>query len=292
MKFWSIRKRAFFITLATSAMLLALMDSCIQFRMSRGEIQEHLSKHRRTGTLEDYAWRKNKYIHYLHVGDTAKPLVIFVHGSPGSLSAFIDFMTDSILLSKAQLVSVDRPGFGDSNFGYAEKSLAEQAKALRPVIEKYKNRKPVFLVGHSMGGPVIVRMAMDYPELIDGLVIVAGSVDPELEPNETWFRAPLATPLLSWMVPRSMRASNYEIYHLKPELQDMLPLWPQVKCRVKIIQGTSDNLVPPGNAIFAKKMLSQAKSVDLTMREGMNHFVPWEHPELIRTAILELLDGN
>jgi pimeloyl-ACP methyl ester carboxylesterase len=137
---------------------------------------------------------------------------------------------------------------------------------------------------------VIARMAMDYPSLVDGLVLVAGSIDPELEPNETWFRAPLATPFLSWIMPRSFRASNFEIYKLKPELQEMLPLWKNIVCPVMVIQGKKDDLVSPANADFAKKMLVNASYVDYIIKDDMSHFVPWQHPELIREAVLELFD--
>ncbi|MBS1507800.1 MAG: alpha/beta hydrolase [Bacteroidetes bacterium] len=260
--------------------------------MSKSEIDTFFAKKEYKGNLHEYSIGKNRVINYLHVGDERLPLVIFVHGSPGSLSAFIDFMADTALLKRAQLISVDRPGFGDSNFGYSEKSLKNQAAYLKPILEKYKNNKPVILVGHSLGGPVIARMAMDYQSLVDGLVIVAGSIDPDLEPNETWFRAPLATPFLSWMMPRSLRASNFEIYKLKPELQEMVPLWKNITCPVKVIQGNKDDLVAPANADFAKKMLVNAASVDFILKDNMNHFVPWQHPELIRQAVLELLSSK
>ncbi|GHN03288.1 hypothetical protein WSM22_47770 [Cytophagales bacterium WSM2-2] len=257
--------------------------------MSQSEIQQYLAKKNLKGTLHEYKTGKGRVINYLHVGDENLPVVIFVHGSPGSLSAFIHFTGDTTLLKRAQLISVDRAGFGASNFGYAEKSLAKQAEYLKPILEKYKGSRPIILVGHSLGGPVIARMAMDYPELIDGLVIVAGSIDPDLEPNETWFRAPLAMPFLSWILPRSFKASNFEIYKLKPELQDMLPLWNKITCPVVVIQGKKDNLVPPGNADFAKKMLVSAASIDFILKDDMNHFVPWQHPELIHEGILHLL---
>ncbi len=266
-----------------------MMESCSQFRMSKSEIDKFFFNKKWKGTLHEYKVPHGRIINYLHAGDENLPLVVFVHGSPGSLSAFIHFMDDSILLKHAQMISVDRAGFGSSNFGYAEKSLQKQAEYLKPILEKYKNNKPVILVGHSLGGPVIARMAMDYQELIDGLVIVAGSIDPELEPNETWFRAPLATPFLNWILPRSFRASNFEIYKLKPELQEMLPLWKKITCPVVVIQGSTDNLVSPKNADFAKKMLVNS-SVDFVIKEDMSHFVPWQHPELIREAILKLLD--
>jgi pimeloyl-ACP methyl ester carboxylesterase len=193
------------------------------------------------------------------------------------------------LLQHAQLISVDRPGFGSSNFGNAEKKLKRQVDLIKPILDENKFNRPIILVGHSLGGPFIARMAMDYPDLVDGLIIVAGSIDPALEPNETWFRAPLSTPFLKWILPRSFRASNDEIYHLKPDLQEMIPLWQNIKCPVIVIQGSKDSLVDPGNAAFAKKMLINSTSVDILFKEGMNHFVPWTNPELIQEAVLKMI---
>ena len=262
----------------------------MQFRMSRSEIDNYFANKEKKGTFHSYYVGK-RVITYVKAGDENLPLVIFVHGSPGSLSAFIDFLADTTLLKKTQLITVDRPGFGASNFGYAEPSLQKQASYLKPILEAHKANRPIILVGHSLGGPLIARMAMDYPELVDGLVIVAGSIDPELEPNETWFRAPLATPFLKWILPRSMRASNDEIYKLKPELQEMIPLWKNITTPTIVVQGKKDDLVPPGNADFAKKMMVNAP-LKIVLVDDMDHFVPWSHPELIRNAILELLSNN
>ena len=275
------------ISFCVFALLLVLMDSCLQFRMSKREVRKFFADKKYKGTLHTYVAHEQK-INYLQVGETHLPLIVFFHGSPGSLSAFIEFMADTVLLNRAQLISVDRPGFGQSNFGYASKSVQQQAAAMAPILAQRKQNRPIILVGHSLGGPVIARMAMDYPDLVDGLVIVAGSIDPDLEPNE-WFRAPLATPFIKWMLPRSIRASNDEIYHLKPELQAMLPLWKNVRAKTIFIQGKKDVLVDPGNAAFAKKMMTQA-DVTLVEVEGMNHFVPWTNPELIRSALVQMLN--
>lgn len=276
------------IILLLSLAVIATVDSCVQFRMSKSEIKQFFSDKKWKGTLHEYKVGHGRVINYLHVGDESLPLVVFVHGSPGSLSAFIHFTNDSVLLKYAQIISVDRAGFGESNFGQGEKSLKNQAQYLKPILEKYKNNRPIILVGHSLGGPVIARMAMDYQELIGGLVIVAGSIDPDLEPNE-WFRAPLATPLFKWIIPRSIRASNYEIYMLKPQLQEMIPLWNKITCPTVFIQGGKDELVSPKNVDFAKKMLVNTSSLEFIIKDDMNHFVPWQHPELIRQGILRLL---
>jgi pimeloyl-ACP methyl ester carboxylesterase len=261
--------------------------SCMTFRMSAREVDEY-SKQRNVEIKQQAYAIDNHDIHYVSAGDSTQALVVFIHGSPGSLSAFIHFLADTSLQRRGLLISTDRPGFGYSNFGHGVASLHEQAMILKPLLERYKKNRPIILIGHSLGGPLIARMAMDYPELVDGLIIVAGSIDPELEPNEVWFRAPLATPFLSWLLPRSMRASNEEIYHLKPELEKMIPLWREIRCPVIVIQGKKDSLVPAENAEFARKHLVNAP-VEFVFREDMDHFVPWSNPELIHDAIVRML---
>jgi pimeloyl-ACP methyl ester carboxylesterase len=277
-----------FIMLTLLVMVVVLLHSCApSFRMSPDEVDAYFKKNNIKGTQNSYKTGFRE-IHYVKAGNESGPLALFIHGSPGSLDAFIHFLADTTLTRQALVISTDRPGFGYSNFGNAEPSLEKQGLALKPILEKYKNNRPIILIGHSLGGPLIVKMAIDYPDLVDGLVIVAGSVDPDLEPNEAWFRAPLATPFLSWILPRSFRASNEEIYQLKPELQKMLPYWKNVTCPVIIIQGKKDSLVPAGNAEFAKKMLVNAK-VNIYSVQDMDHFVPWSNPELIHDAVLKII---
>lgn len=239
-----------------------------------------------TPIVDHYEIGKQR-IQYTHIGDTSLPLVILVHGSPGSSSAYMSYMQDSQLLAKAQLVAVDRPGFGYSNLGKTQRSLEMQAKAFLPILKKYNTSKTI-LVGHSFGGPVISRMAMDFPDLIDGLVIVAGSIDPDLEPNE-WWRKPLNWRILRWLLPKALRVCNQEILPLEGELRKMLPLWEKITIPVTVIQGEKDNLVPKGNAEFAKKMLVNSEQVKLEMIPDGNHFILWSLRDKVVKEIIELL---
>jgi pimeloyl-ACP methyl ester carboxylesterase len=282
------RRVKLIVAFALFAFSMALLHACApSFRMSPKEVDAFFSGKKIAGSQHVFQVG-GREIHYAQAGDTSHPLVLFVHGSPGSLSAFLHFLGDSLLLQHGLLITTDRPGFGYSNFGLAEPSLYKQAEALKPILQKFQQNRPIILIGHSLGGPLIAKMAIDFPELVDGLIIVAGSIDPELEPNETWFRAPLATPFLSWILPRSFRASNEEIYHLKPELEKMLPEWKNITCPVIVIHGTKDELVPYENVNFAKKMLVNAP-VEFVTKDGMNHFVPWSDPGLIQHAILKML---
>lgn len=225
-------------------------------------------------------------IHYTFAGkDSSKPLAFFVHGSPGSSSNFLDFAKDSALLEMYQVVLIDRPGFGYSDFGKSEPSIEEQALILNEVIAQIPASK-IVLIGHSLGGPIIARMAMDTAKKIHGLFIVAGSVDPELEPKEPW-RKPLNSKWLRWMMPRSFRVSNQEILPAKEELQRIEPLWPNITSHLVIIQGEKDKLVPPGNADYAEKHAVNAASIKKIMLEKDNHFIPFSKPELIVEELLQ-----
>ena len=283
-------RRAGIITLPI-LVIIAFLHSCLPtFRISEEDVASYFSFRNVKATQHEYSVGGRTF-HYVKSGNADEPLVLFVHGSPGSLRDFLHFLADSSLLDKALLITCDRPGFGYSNFGLAEPSLQKQSAMLKPILDQYGGDRQVILVGHSLGAPLIARMALDYPEIIDGMVMVAGSIDPDLEPRETWFRAPLATPFLSWVLPRAFRASNEEIYQLKPQLQAMIPEWKNITCPVIVIQGKQDRYVPYENLEFARKMLINA-STDYVVIDNMDHFVPWSHPELIRQAILKLLDND
>jgi len=276
------------IWLGFMSVLFGFLPSCLSFKMSEKEVKEEFNQQSTTlvqrqlehlGTTINYAVRLPE--------PESLPLVMFIHGSPGSWSAFKDFLKDSALIGKAKLISIDRPGFGDSGYGKGMKSLQTQCAIIAEVLKKEASERPVYLVGHSLGGPIVARMAMDYPELIIGIIMVAPSIAPELEPNE-WFRPLLARSVVRWIIPGSLRASNEEIWELKAELELMHPLWENIRIPVTVIQGEKDDLVAPGNAAFAQKMLINSPP-KVVLKPELNHFIPWTAPELIKGAILDQL---
>jgi pimeloyl-ACP methyl ester carboxylesterase len=274
-------------TVLSCLTLLILCSSCLTMRMNERQVRAYFKKHEVIGSRHKYRV-DYRTMHYVKSGNDSLPLVLFIHGSPGSFKAFIHFLVDSSLVQHAMLIATDRPGYGYSNFGKAEPVLKKQVGALRPLLETYGWNRKVVVVGHSYGGPVAARMAMEHPEWVSGLILVAGAIDPQLEPNQTWIRAPLASPFLAWLLPRSVRTSNREIYKLKPELEKMMNRWSDIVCPVTVIQGKKDNLVPYGNAEFAARMLVNT-TTELVIVDDMNHFVPWTHPQLIKDAILRML---
>ena len=275
---------SYFLVLAVAQ----LFSGCMTFRLSQKEIDEQF-KNVTLKPIEHKIKVLDREINYAEIGLDSLPVAFFVHGSPGSWSAFSGFMKDQKLLKKVKMVSIDRVGFGFSGLGNGEKSLEKQAAYLKPILEKYKQKdKKLILIGHSLGGPMLARMAIDYPELIDNLIFVAPSIDPTLEPTR-WYRYILDSILIRYMIPRSFRASNLEILYLKEDLEAMLPFWKNIRKPTIVIQGRKDVLVHPDNAKFAQKMLINSPSVQIWLKDDMNHFVPWSNPELIKEAILKSL---
>ncbi len=118
----------------------------------------------------------DSHLHYAVSGNDSLPTLVFVHGSPGTWMHYMKFMWDSSLRKKFRIIAIDRPGFGYSSFGKAM-HLQQQSNMILPVLKKLKTNKPMFLVGHSMGAPVSVKMAADNPTLFKTIVIVAGALD-------------------------------------------------------------------------------------------------------------------
>ncbi len=212
-----------------------------------------------------------------------KQLIIFVHGTPGSLTTFLRYFNDPVMREHFHMISVTRPGWIDDN---DEKipSLAEQAKALEPLLHKDRSGKGAILMGHSYGGPVIARTAMDYSRLVAGLVFVATTGDPQLS-GPRWYNR-FAVVLPRFLLGAGLKGANAEIMPLRPQLEEMLPRWKELTMPALIVQGDRDRLVNPDNAIFLQAMLVNS-DVTYLHREGLGHFVLWEEAELIRDALLE-----
>ena len=230
----------------------------------------------------------SQQVQYLKLSRSkSSPVLLLVHGSPGSLTAYADYYLDEDLLKQFTIIAVDRLGFGYSDFGKSEGNLTNQAKVIAAILKDYPTQIKI-LVGHSMGGPVIAKLAMDYPYLVDGLLMIAPSISPELEPSNTWRKVLNILPI-RLLTPAALRICNQEIIPLYSELTKMLPDWKKIKIPVTVVQGEADALVPQGNADFAKRVLVNSPKVHLHKIKAGNHFILWSEVELIKLKIWDLL---
>ena len=108
--------RMFWAFLIFLLLWLVLAQSCMTMRQPDIKQKKNFQQEGidlRTFTLEE----DGHHLHYATTGNDSLPTIFFVHGTPGSWDAFEKYLKDKELLHKFRLVSIDRPGFGYSDFG-------------------------------------------------------------------------------------------------------------------------------------------------------------------------------
>lgn len=228
-----------------------------------------------------------KKVSYAWAGNRNKRPVIFVHGSPGSWDGWVRYLNNEALNDQFHLISIDRFGYGGSEKGKTEKTLSGQAEAIKAVLTINTSLKSAILVGHSYGGPVIARAAMEYPAEIGGLVFIASSVDPELEKTK-WIQYPATWWPIRVLIPSVLRVCNEEIMALKKELILHESRWRKITAKSVVIQGLADKLVPAGNADYLVQNLEKSVVISVKKVEDSGHFIIWDKPQLIINEIIEL----
>ena len=222
---------------------------------------------------------------FLRSGNPKGTRLILVHGTPGAATGWADYLANPP--PGLEVVALDRPGFGQSGPPGAMPSLADQAAAVRALLPA--DGRPVVLLGHSLGGPVVARVAADMPGRITAVVLLAASLDPGLEEihpmqhvgDWPWVRA---------LLPRVIRNANTELMTLKPELEALALALPKITAKVVIVHGTQDDLVPVANVPFMQARLTGARCVNTTLLQGRNHFLPWNSEAEVRAAIADALE--
>jgi pimeloyl-ACP methyl ester carboxylesterase len=118
-------------------------------------------------------------LHVVDLGprDLAEPPIVMIHGASSNLGAMRLPLGDE-LAKNHRVILIDRPGHGWSpRDDLAHSSLAMQAKAIGEALDRLGVSHAI-VVAHSMGGAVGARMALDQPQRVAGLVMLAAATHP------------------------------------------------------------------------------------------------------------------
>lgn len=100
------------------------------------------------------------------------PPVLLVHGASSDMGVWQPSVIPA-LSARYQVNGYDRPGMGFTAQRPPDAdTLAVQAKVAADVVEKLGLRRPI-VVAHSWGGAVALRLVLDRPDLVAGLVLIA-----------------------------------------------------------------------------------------------------------------------
>lgn len=238
--------------------------------------------------LVNYSNFEGRQIRSVSTGDpNSKTLICFIHGAPGAWNAFKSYMVDPNLLSECQMVSIDRFGYGASDYGNPEFDILTQAKAIRSHLAQFQYDH-LLLVGHSYGGPIAVKFAIDFPEKIKHVFMIAPVIDPDSE-KHFWFNTVLSLPLLKWILPKYVNVSVEEKLNHEESLRKIKDEWSKIDVAITHWHCTDDWIAPySGNIEFSKRYIPLAQ-LNIELWEGDGHLIPFNQFEKVKTELLKLL---
>jgi pimeloyl-ACP methyl ester carboxylesterase len=254
-------------------------------------------------------------IHYLDKG--SGPPIVILHGLGGQMGNFTYALLER-LTGEFRVILMDRPGSGYSTRAPgATGRLTEQAAIVAQFIRKLGLDRPL-LVGHSMGGAIALGVALDHPEAVKGLALIAPLTHvPKHVPAP--FRAlDIKSNFLRWLLawtvatpigirqgkaildaifspepapadfptraggilglrPRSFYNTSSDMRAVNKDLWKMAGRYSSLQVPVRILYGTSDEVLSP--QVHGEALKAKSSMVSLEFVPG-GHMLPVTAPDL------------
>jgi pimeloyl-ACP methyl ester carboxylesterase len=260
--------------------------------------------------------------------DAAGPPVVMIHGASSNLEVMRRPLGD-MLAKNHRVILIDRPGHGWSTRARTVDSTpAIQAGMIDEALEKLGVGRAIFVV-HSWSGALGARMALDYPERIAGLVMLAPVAYP-WPGGVGWYNkavtTPVIGPLLAYTItlplglfltepgargvflpqimpdgfvgdtatplllrPREFLANARDLVTLKAAVAEQAPRYADIKVPTVVISGEIDKTVSPNR--HSRPLARAVPNAKLIVVSDVGHMVQNAAPELVISEI-EAMIGN
>jgi pimeloyl-ACP methyl ester carboxylesterase len=148
-------------------------------------------------------------VHYLDKG--TGPTLLLVHGLAGQMHNFTHSLLGK-LMRDFRVVILDRPGSGYSTRPAEELApISAQARVISRFCELLGLERPL-IVGHSLGGAIALALALNHPEQVGGLALLAPVThEPEHVPppfDGMEIASPLLRRLIAWTLATPLSMIN------------------------------------------------------------------------------------
>ena len=253
-------------------------------------------------------------------------VIILIHGLGSYLPAWKNNIEG--LKSTYRVIAVDLPGYGKSSKKPHSGTMSYYAEVIKQFAYAL-NLKEITLGGHSMGGQIAMVAALNYPELVKNLILVApAGFEKFNEGQKQWFRNVMTfegvkntSPediqtnlgvnfynmpkdaefmITDRIIMRDAKDFDHYVYAIVQSVNGMvdepvLDLLTQIKQPALIIFGEKDNLIPnrflnPGKTSkVAQVGKDKIPNSKLVMVPKAGHFVQFEKPTEVNNAITTFL---
>lgn len=265
-----------------------------------------------------------KRVHVIERGNKNGPVIVMIHGASANAYEFT-YTLSPRLEADYHILMIDRPGHGYSGRPSHAERLGVQAAQISGAIDALVPGRKVILVGHSFGGAVALRTALDYPDKIGGLVLLAPVTHDWGSDVSSWYNrwaaSPVFGPVFTQFVPligpsqgeagitsvfapksapegyyeksaiallfrpSSFRANARDVQALRGELAAQQGRYSELNMPVIVFSGSKDTVIKP--QLHVGK-LKQQIDVELIKLPDEGHMPHHAHGEAVASAISRL----
>lgn len=230
-----------------------------------------------------------------------RDFVLFIHGAGGS--QLIWSSQKGFFEKHFNPIIIELPGHGESG-GEGEEEIGKYAEHIYGFL-KALNLPKVFLVGHSMGGAIVQTLALKYPEMIKGIILVGTGARLRVLPmilsgllenfeetvhkiNELHYSQKTSPDMLAKSLERMLDVRP-EILHgdyLACDRFDIMKEVEQIKLPTLILCGEEDQLTPVKYSQFLRDHINGSI---LELIPGSGHMVMMESASAFNEKIRDFI---
>lgn len=265
-------------------------------------------------------------LHVVELGPRGARPIVMLHGASSNLEVMRP-LADR-LAQNHRVILLDRPGHGWSTRASPADSTPEpQARMIAEALRKL-GVPPAIVVAHSWSGALALRIALDHPDRVAGLMMLAPVAYPwpgGVSQYNYAVTAPVIGPLLAHTVtlplglmlaesgsrsvfapqampegfvkdsatrlllrPREFVANAWDLVTLRAAMAEQAPRYKDIAAPITIIAGNVDKTV--STHIHSQPLAKTAKDTRLIVLEGVGHMIQYAAPELVIAEISAMAD--
>ena len=224
--------------------------------------------------------------------DRPQRTLVFIHGFGGYAGQWVYQLQKFSLANR--VIALDLRGHGLSDKPSSGYDMPTSQADLEKALEILKVNTPFVLIGHSFGGALVTEFALNHPERIEGLILMATAGEFKLNPLFR-FGLNLPIPLLRLIGPFTRTWLAAPPRALKPFYHDNLAKWvgwdkfSALEVPTLVVRGHRDLVFE--RPMFEKVTESIPGAEEADIRTS-GHLVMLERREAVDRAIERFLEGK